>query len=484
MGLVLYSSADGDPSPSSQIQDPPSLLKDGHNAHPFDTSSTSPYLTDLVAHNRHLPPSSTQIHDWRHGPSKARLSARQMACWSNRYDMEFYVAKYAQDSVQGDQNGGCAYYANLPCRLRPHQIRLLQQSTTTSPTRWYMYDRIGYAKGGGLRIRGQRKSVRDSCLNEMAVYQAREPCPERARPRAAPAAGTPLFTRTGRRTNRRPSLERQGAFRDATTTKRRMSVDAPSDDAELYRLGLLYDNEHACGAGFGLDTIVHDEPLYSVSVAPGRSRSRRGRVRGRSPRTSTSSAFTFAPTPGTTEWSEMPVTDMSFTDGMMTPADSSVNADIDPTLPDLGLSFANLADDAALARFLQDEEMAAYLAAVPESQMGMEIEYNAELSGSGSSSQSSTGLPTPSSSSVSSSPPVRIVYELEQEAEVETKTDTSILPSVETDSISELVSADDTNDDTSADWILDIDMVEHSDVDHNSEHFSDDDSDDWQFLRP
>ena len=83
---------------------------------------------------------------------------------------------------------------------------------------------------------------------------------------------------------RPPSLERQDAFRDEKTAKRRRSADgtpvamrrkreeldeADADEvAELYRLGLLYDDEHERGAGFSLAQIVREEPAYSLRVRP------------------------------------------------------------------------------------------------------------------------------------------------------------------------------------------------------------------------
>ncbi|KAK3936502.1 hypothetical protein QBC46DRAFT_394870 [Diplogelasinospora grovesii] len=85
----------------------------------------------------------------------------------------------------------------------------------------------------------------------------------------------------GRR--RPPSLERQDAFRDESTststrrnkkrsyrhiTSSQSSNDSERDVEELYRLGLLYDNEHERGSGFSFDAIAHDEPLYRCNVRP------------------------------------------------------------------------------------------------------------------------------------------------------------------------------------------------------------------------
>lgn len=62
----------------------------------------------------------------------------------------------------------------------------------------------------------------------------------------------------------RPRLERQEAFRVSSTCR---NSDAPGDDRDLYRLGLLYDDEHLRGSGFNLNYIVHPEPVYAVRPA-------------------------------------------------------------------------------------------------------------------------------------------------------------------------------------------------------------------------
>ncbi|KAI5465313.1 hypothetical protein BGZ63DRAFT_373264 [Mariannaea sp. PMI_226] len=73
---------------------------------------------------------------------------------------------------------------------------------------------------------------------------------------------------------RTPSLEREDAFRDASTTKgnvhlQRHPVNEDAELAELYRMGLLYDDEqdHAEAVNFNLNSIKHQEPLYSIRPA-------------------------------------------------------------------------------------------------------------------------------------------------------------------------------------------------------------------------
>lgn len=77
---------------------------------------------------------------------------------------------------------------------------------------------------------------------------------------------------------RPPSLSREDAFRDARTSRKRPSPSLYADDEELYRLGLLYDNEHERGEGFSLDKIVHEEMVWEVRPAKrGRNMKRNGR---------------------------------------------------------------------------------------------------------------------------------------------------------------------------------------------------------------
>jgi hypothetical protein len=57
----------------------------------------------------------------------------------------------------------------------------------------------------------------------------------------------------------------------------RREEDDKAQVAELYRMGLLYDDEYERGEGFSLDRIVREEPAYSLRVRPANSRLRRGR---------------------------------------------------------------------------------------------------------------------------------------------------------------------------------------------------------------
>ncbi|CAK7233073.1 hypothetical protein SCUCBS95973_008471 [Sporothrix curviconia] len=385
MGLVLYSSADGDPSPSC----PSSLYSSsGDDFFPFDYPDN--HLADLVAHNRHIPASRGKVRDWRCGPSKSRLTAKRQAAFAAQYSHD----SQGYPSCQESEITLLRRYGMWRPSLMAHQVRLLRKSSHIYFDRWhrfgeayrhsYMYDNQYYYKAPGTpHVRGQRKSVRDEWVNHAAA----DVCftPASSAPRASPA-------------RRPPSLERQGAFRAASTAKKRMaarmnqpgrspvssdpcasfissassafSASLPADDpdvAELYRLGLLYDDEHERGVGFGLDAIVHDVPLYTVSTG------RRGRAGGR---------------------------EVATLEGISGACNDSL-----PPLH-LALSFTNLGDDAALARFLQDEEMANYLAGASECAVPDLALFAPAFETSVSSSSSSS----PSSRPVAQ--PVRVIYEL------------------------------------------------------------------------
>ncbi|XXG96401.1 hypothetical protein Hte_002683 [Hypoxylon texense] len=60
----------------------------------------------------------------------------------------------------------------------------------------------------------------------------------------------------------KPRLERQEAFHQPKTQL--YHSDVVDDDSELYKLGLLYDDEHSRGSHFNLNTIVHSDPVYLV----------------------------------------------------------------------------------------------------------------------------------------------------------------------------------------------------------------------------
>jgi hypothetical protein len=89
---------------------------------------------------------------------------------------------------------------------------------------------------------------------------------------------------------RRPTLEREDAFRDASTSKGNVRLrravpaiygDEDAQVADLYRMGLLYDDDERDRAeALNLNSIRHDEALYTIRPAK---RARRNKSRRNEP---------------------------------------------------------------------------------------------------------------------------------------------------------------------------------------------------------
>lgn len=81
---------------------------------------------------------------------------------------------------------------------------------------------------------------------------------------------------------RRPSLEREEAFRVASTAKGKVHIRASpeSEDAqvaELYHQGLLYDDEEQRPEeAFNLNSIQHEDPVYTIRPAKRGRKSKKG----------------------------------------------------------------------------------------------------------------------------------------------------------------------------------------------------------------
>ncbi|KAI0182558.1 hypothetical protein EV127DRAFT_449256 [Xylaria flabelliformis] len=76
----------------------------------------------------------------------------------------------------------------------------------------------------------------------------------------------PTVALPGERQRHMPRLKRQEAF-CVPKTWDISDTDIVVSDAELYRLGILYDDdgsEHTHGSGFCLDAITHKNPVYSI----------------------------------------------------------------------------------------------------------------------------------------------------------------------------------------------------------------------------
>ncbi|KAI0200661.1 hypothetical protein F4808DRAFT_450666 [Astrocystis sublimbata] len=90
----------------------------------------------------------------------------------------------------------------------------------------------------------------------------------------------PTVALPGERQRHIPRLERQGAFR-APNSWELSEADVVVNDAELYRLGILYDRDDydpSRGFGFCLEAIKHEQPVYSLRPARRTKKARDRRV--------------------------------------------------------------------------------------------------------------------------------------------------------------------------------------------------------------
>ncbi|KAI0835691.1 hypothetical protein F5Y06DRAFT_124397 [Hypoxylon sp. FL0890] len=115
------------------------------------------------------------------------------------------------------------------------------------------------------------RASRPSRINKTRVNRASR---QRRRPSSHPwgfdnedgrrLAADPNVVLPSDRSHSKPQLKRQEAFRESKTWH---YSDVVNDDSDLYKLGILYDDEHTRGSYFSLDTIVHSEPVYSIRPA-------------------------------------------------------------------------------------------------------------------------------------------------------------------------------------------------------------------------
>ncbi|KAK1756506.1 hypothetical protein QBC47DRAFT_401409 [Echria macrotheca] len=342
-------------------------------------SDPDPYLSDLPSlSHRHLPGRQSDVNPWA-------KHARRPFSWSRaksaaRHERVAYPAagQYRpvvdDDKSQPDPDSSQEPQENSQkenIRPRPHHLALYNANVA--------------------RHRTPRQSIKSTSrpsAARLARFVDLDEGRDVARARDIRLPGEYL--------RRPPSLERQDAFWDVRTVKqhtytshhssasyhrglkRTRSFDEDeerklaADDAELYRLGLLYDDEYERGEGFGLDAIVHAQPLWRLAVS--RPPTKKGKV------------------------------------GKGTRGRKEFRADLD-----LALSFAALGEDEALAAFLmapgEDE-----LVPTPAEEK-MEVEAR-----TGYSQQRETRL--------------TVVYELEGDVEAEEVEDYTQSPGVAADDCS------------------------------------------------
>ena len=208
-----------------------------------DSITSLPDLTEF----RHLP----------QGPAlpradRSKISKNRFYSWVDRYNL--------QAQREGDTADGYNTVFYHRRELRPHQIAVLANSRRKG-----INHLDGRLNAGGSRPSGRSRRRWAGDRDE-------------GRELARSAVRLPS---DADRTRRPPSLERQQAFCETATYKTPQWAenvdDSELETAELYHLGLLYNNEHERGAGFGLDAITHDEPVYRLNVRHSK-RGRKGKV--------------------------------------------------------------------------------------------------------------------------------------------------------------------------------------------------------------
>ncbi|ATY59819.1 hypothetical protein A9K55_006207 [Cordyceps militaris] len=152
--------------------------------------------------------------------------------------------------------------ASEPSARQNHFERQLQIVYNNNPkafqTRRLKAQGHGEARVSERRLHNRRRFNPNELDNDVALARSGVPLP-------------------GECNNRRcPSLERQEAFYDASTTKGKVHVRrfAASEDAQvaaLYHKGLLYNSAEESRTTFDLNSIRHSEPTYIIRPA------RRGR---------------------------------------------------------------------------------------------------------------------------------------------------------------------------------------------------------------
>ena len=190
------------------------------------------------------------------------------------------------------------HHTNQRRRLHRHRLRQAQQSSQKPRGSWGADAAEGYTIArSSIQLPGEGGSSSGSRGGGRSISRSRS-----TRGGHGGDGSTSSSSSSSAAGRRPPSLERQDAFRDEQTAKKRRrgrqqhrgqqlrweedeqehdsnARDEQAEVAELYRMGLLYDDEHERGEGFSLGGIVRDEPAYSLWVRPAK-RSRRAERRG------------------------------------------------------------------------------------------------------------------------------------------------------------------------------------------------------------
>ncbi|KAK3322981.1 hypothetical protein B0H66DRAFT_218026 [Apodospora peruviana] len=224
-----------------------------------DLSDSDPLLSK---HHRYLPgPARTEGANPR-----GKYPRRPLAWRHNKLSSAQYEGEAALHGSHGPLNGA------VHDHTVPKHFLNLTRPAAGAHYREYKYQCSCCVAWDRLRSRRAAQSRYAGAVDEgRALARSSLVLPGNSRPQSPP-----------------PSLGRQDAFCDARTAKKRsfMSMSftsgyggdvleekeeaADADVEELYRLGLLYDDEHERGSGFTFDVLAprNNEPQYRVTVRP------------------------------------------------------------------------------------------------------------------------------------------------------------------------------------------------------------------------
>ncbi|TQV94498.1 hypothetical protein IF1G_06509 [Cordyceps javanica] len=219
----------------------------------MDTNST-PSLPSVIFETGHFgavphPPTAPLV-SWAHEiRRRARILANDndpQACWREG----FACTKYS-----GLRS--CPVLSTLePSARYRHFEQQLQDAYDRNPRSFQTRRHKGPAEArtSDRRLHTRNRFSPNELDNDVALARSTVPLP-------------------GERNHRRcPSLERQEAFYDQSTTKakvyvRRYTASEDAQVAELYHKGLLYNSGEDLKTAFDLNSIRHNEPTYIIRPA-------------------------------------------------------------------------------------------------------------------------------------------------------------------------------------------------------------------------
>ncbi|KAJ4320400.1 hypothetical protein N0V84_005894 [Fusarium piperis] len=197
------------------------------------------------------------ISQYKHFPITPDASSRTRGYSSRNHFIRANAKRQAQSTSTGTVCPCGEDQTNRGAR-RPQLERVLRNELLfTGPEQLRLDYRIRHPRSRGI----PRGRTQTAC------------CSDEAEGRDLARSKVPLPSDRYRLV-RKPTLEREEAFRDASTAKGNVHLrrtqpvnDDDAEIAELYRMGLLYDEEKQPEEAFDLNSIQHEEPVYTIRPA-------------------------------------------------------------------------------------------------------------------------------------------------------------------------------------------------------------------------